>query len=106
MVVVNSSSQDGTVEEAQRFGADVLVVPRHKFNHGLTREQARIHLGTDIVVMMTPDAYAVDSHMLTHLIEPLVSDQAAASYARQIPHEGAHVLEALREALTTRRRVI
>jgi rhamnosyltransferase len=54
---VNSSSGDGTVEEASRLGAEVLVVPRREFNHGLTRELARQKLGTDVVAMLTPDAY-------------------------------------------------
>lgn len=94
VLVVNSSSQDGTVEEAERLGAEVLVVPRKTFNHGLTRELARERLDTEIVVMMTPDAYAVDCEMLTYLVEPLVAGRAAVAYARQIPHERADAFEA------------
>ena len=45
VLVVNSSSGDGTVEEALRLGAEVLVVPRGEFNHGTTREVARKQLG-------------------------------------------------------------
>lgn len=98
VLVVNSSSGDGTIEEAKRLGAEVLVVPRKTFNHGLTREQARIHLGTDIIVMMTPDAYAIHEQMLNPLIEPITLGLAAVSYARQIPHEGADVFESFARA--------
>ena len=51
ILVVNSSSHDGTVELARELGAETLVVPRRSFNHGLTREQARRCLGTPVVVM-------------------------------------------------------
>lgn len=94
VLVVNSSSKDGTVELAQLLGAETLVIPRSEFNHGATRELARKHLKTDIVVMMTPDAYAIDSSMLEMLIQPIVNDKAAVTYARQIPHVGANFFEA------------
>ncbi len=93
VMVVNSSSQDGTIEEAQGLGAETWVVPRAAFNHGTTREQARRRLETDIVVMMTPDAYATDASMLERLVEPVVSRKASLSYGRQCPRENAGVLE-------------
>lgn len=89
IVVTNSSSGDGTVELAKEMGVETLVIPRHTFNHGKTRELARRHLGTDIVVMMTPDAYATDAAMLGRLVAPIVQKKAAVAYARQIPHAGA-----------------
>lgn len=94
VLVVNSSSADGTVELALEMGAVTLVVPRSSFNHGTTREEARKYLGTDIVVMMTPDAYAVDEHVLEALIAPIVDQRAKAAYGRQIPHDGANIFEA------------
>jgi rhamnosyltransferase len=94
VLVVNSSSQDGTVELAQELGAETLVIPRHQFNHGTTREYARRYLGTEVVVMMTPDAYAIHEGMLEALITPLQAGQASIAYARQIPHDGADFFEA------------
>jgi GT2 family glycosyltransferase len=94
LVVVNSSSNDGTVEEAERLGAETLVIPRSEFNHGTTRELARHYLGTKVVVMMTPDAYAVDNTLIEKLTAPIRNGEAAASYARQIPHDGADIFEA------------
>jgi rhamnosyltransferase len=89
ILVINSSSGDGTVELAEEMGAETLIIPRDTFNHGRTRELARLHLNTDIVVMMTPDAYATDQMMLSRLIAPLLQKKAAVAYARQIPHAGA-----------------
>ena len=94
VIVFNSSSNDGTVEEAKRLGAETLVIPREEMNHGWAREISRKTLGTDIVVMMTPDAYAADEHMLEKLVEPIISGKAAISYARQIPHPGANIVSA------------
>ena len=98
VLVVNSSSQDGTVEQAKASGAEVLVVKRADFNHGSTRERARKFLGTDIVVMVTPDAYAVDKDVLGKLIDPLLHGQAKIAYARQLPHDGANFFEAFSRA--------
>jgi GT2 family glycosyltransferase len=94
VIVVNSSSHDGTVEEARRLGAETLVIPRVQFNHGLTRELVRKKLATPIVIMMTPDAYPVGDDLVEKLTEPLRAGRAAASYARQIAHDGAGILEA------------
>lgn len=98
VVVVNSSSQDGTVELAREMGVETLVVPRRDFNHGATRELVRRYLGTDIAVMMTPDAYALSPGFLDKLIEPIVTGKAGVAYARQIPHEGADFFEAFPRA--------
>jgi rhamnosyltransferase len=93
VLVVNSSSGDGTVEVARELGAETLVLPRNQFNHGATREIARRHLGTAVVVMMTPDAVATGPMVLPRLVAPILSGRAAVSYARQIPRQGAGVIE-------------
>jgi len=94
VVVVNSSSNDGTVELAREMGADSLVIPRSEFNHGATREKARKYLSTDIVVMVTPDAYPATPQTLSQLIAPIIAGSASIAYARQLPHDGAGFFEA------------
>lgn len=84
VLVVDSASTDGTGELAKEMGADVLHIPKGSFNHGLTREKARLALGTDIVVMVTQDAYAENKETLEKLIEPIRSQKAALSYGRQL----------------------
>ncbi|KHD08601.1 glycosyltransferase [Candidatus Thiomargarita nelsonii] len=94
VLVIDSSSKDDTIKLAQQMGAETLVIPQEEFNHGATRELARKHLNTDIVVMMTQDAYPQSSDFLQYLVAPLLEGTAAVSYARQIPHEGADFFEA------------
>lgn len=93
VMVIDSSSKDGTAEEAEAMGIETIVIPQTLFNHGLTREMARKHLGTDIVVLITPDAYAVNTTVLEKLVQPLVENKASAAYARQLPHDGAGFFE-------------
>jgi rhamnosyltransferase len=94
VLVLDSSSNDDTVKYAKEMGAETLVIDRETFNHGTTRELARRHLNTSIVVMVTQDAYAVDEHALGLLIQPLVDGNASVSYGRQLPHIGASYYEA------------
>jgi rhamnosyltransferase len=95
ILVVDSSSSDGTVAEAQRLGVEALVVPRREFNHGTTREWARQQLATEVVVMLTQDARARDEHALGRLVEPLLAGEAVVSYGRQVPRAGAGMFETL-----------
>lgn len=85
ILIIDSSSQDNTVLYARSLGITVTVIPKQEFNHGLTREKARKMLDVDIVVCMTPDAYAQET-TLEKLIEPIVQKKAAIAYAKQIPH--------------------
>lgn len=93
LLIVDSSSTDRTVEIAKQFDAEVLVIPKTEFNHGGTRERGRKYLQSDIVVMMTQDAYP-NEQTIFQLIQPLISGAAAVAYARQIPHIGAGYFEA------------
>ena len=94
VLVVNSSSEDNTVQLAEKMGAETLVIPRAAFNHGTTRELARKHLKSKIFVLATPDAYAAKADLLEKLVCPIVQKKASISYARQIPHKGAKFFEA------------
>ncbi len=98
ILVVNSSSNDGTVESARELGAEVLVVPRTSFNHGRTRELARRRLGTPVVVMLTPDAHAERADFLERLTAPIRAGEAAITYGRQVARDGADAIEAFDRA--------
>lgn len=89
VMVFNSSSNDGTVEEAERLGAETFIIPRKNMNAGYSREATRKKLNTDIFVAMTPDAYALDENMIETLVKPIMEGKAAVAYARQIPHDDA-----------------
>lgn len=98
VLVVNSSSHDGTVELARQLGAETLVVPRHEFNHGLTRNLARRFLRTPVCVMLTPDAYPLHDDFLERLTAPVRQGVAAVAYGRQEARDGADLFERLGRA--------
>jgi rhamnosyltransferase len=89
ILVVNSSSGDGTLEAARTHNVETLLIPRQAYNHGTSRELARQHLNTDLLVMLTPDAYLAAPESLELLLKPLLFKQAESAYARQIPHRKA-----------------
>lgn len=93
ILVVDSSSKDQTCQIAKSMGVEILAIRREEFNHGATREMARKHLNTDIVVMVTPDAYAIDNNVLEVLVRPILENAAEAAYGRQIPHNPSNFFE-------------
>jgi len=85
IIIIDSSSEDNTVEIAQRFGAKTMVIPRQIFNHGRTRNLAAGEAEGDILVFMTQDAMPFDNRLLGNLTAPLEGNDIAASYGRHIP---------------------
>lgn len=89
IIVVDSESNDGTPQLAHDLGCTVLPIDRSNFNHGGTRNLASLHAQGDIIVFMTQDALPFDSFFLQHLLEPILSGKAIASYARQVAYPNA-----------------
>lgn len=93
IVVVDSSSVDGTASLARRFGCDVTEIPKASFNHGATRNLAASRSHGDVLVFMTQDALPVDATFLGRLVRPIAEGEAVATFARQVPYPGANPTE-------------
>ncbi|MBW7475044.1 glycosyltransferase [Paenibacillus oenotherae] len=93
IIVVDSSSTDGTAELAQQYGARVFTVLQSEFDHGGTRNYAAGLARGDILVFMTQDAIPADSSMLCELTRPLQDERVACSYGRQLARADATILE-------------
>jgi len=93
VIIIDSSSEDKTVDIAKEFDARTIVIPRHAFNHGRTRNLAAKEARGDILVFMTQDALPVDDTLLRTLTAPLQKPDIAATFGRQIPRAGASPLE-------------
>jgi rhamnosyltransferase len=94
ILIIDSSSDDDTIEMVRHLNVKVITIPRDEFNHGAVREYGRRILGTDIIVMMTQDAIPKSERLLESLTRPLLRGEASVTYARQIPRKGADILEA------------
>jgi len=94
VVVIDSSSSDGTASLAEAAGYRVLSVPRSEFNHGATR-QLVVDLLEDleVVVFLTQDAVLASSDALGDLVTSLLDRSVGAAYGRQLPRPGATPIE-------------
>jgi rhamnosyltransferase len=95
IIVVDSSSSDGTGELAEREGARVFTVLQSEFDHGGTRNYAASLAKGDVYVFMTQDAVPYDEHLLHELVKPLYNEEVACVYGRQLARSDASVLEKL-----------
>ena len=93
VIVIDSSSEDKTVDIAREFDTKTIVIPRHTFNHGRTRNLAATEATGDTLVFMTQDALPMDHTLFRNLTSPLENSDIAATFARQIPREDASPLE-------------
>jgi rhamnosyltransferase len=93
ITVIDSSSDDDTVDIAKSFGAKTIVIPRSAFNHGKTRNIAAMEAKGDILVFMTQDALPSDNTLLSKLTAPLKKSGIAATFGRHIPGADASPLE-------------
>jgi len=93
VIIIDSSSEDKTLDIARKFHAKTIVIPGNTFNHGKTRNQAARQATGDTLVFMTQDALPVDSTLLRTLTTPLQASDIAATFGRQIPKTDASPLE-------------
>jgi len=93
VVVVDSSSDDGS-DALLRQRANVFVsIPRASYNHGLTRNLAIERSGGDVIVLTVQDALPNAHDWLSKLVAPLRADErVAGAFARQIPRPDASPL--------------
>ncbi|HEY4381127.1 MAG TPA: glycosyltransferase [Acidobacteriaceae bacterium] len=95
VLIVDSSSDDGTRELAQAEGYSVLRIERQDFNHGGTRQLALNSVPwANIVVYLTQDAVLATPDSLDRLLSAFEDPSVAAAYGRQLPRHGAGPIEA------------
>ncbi len=71
----------------------VKHIAKREFDHGYTRRRAVGELKSPYFVMMTDDALPTDEYLVEKLLEPLLTGEAAISYARQLPAPDCGVIE-------------
>jgi rhamnosyltransferase len=71
LVAVDSGSTDSTVQILTDFGATVVAIEPHEFNHGLTRNLAARHARGDLLVYINKKVLPANDDWLANLIRPL-----------------------------------
>ncbi len=98
ILVIDSSSDDGSAELARSLGCRVEVIPQAEFNHGGTRNRGARAAGAAITIFLTQDALPADDRFVERLVAPIRDGSAAAAYARQVPYADADPAEVLARA--------
>ncbi|PLX87098.1 MAG: rhamnosyltransferase [Desulfuromonas sp.] len=94
-LVIDSSSDDATVELLEAAGCELHRIARDQFNHGGTRRLAsELCAEADLVVFMTQDAHLADRHALQRLVDSFGDPRVGAAYGRQLPRPTANAIEA------------
>jgi rhamnosyltransferase len=95
VLVLDSSSTDGTPDRARQDGCRVVIIPRAEFRHGGTRQHAaELASGADILVYLTQDSILADANALARLTAAFEDASVGAAYGRQLPRPGANPIEA------------
>jgi rhamnosyltransferase len=95
ILIVDSSSDDGTRELALAEGYKVFQIDQLDFNHGGTRKLALdLVPWASIVVYLTQDAVLATPDALDQLLAAFNDPDVAAAYGRQLPRADAGPIEA------------
>ncbi|KWR72754.1 glycosyltransferase family 2 protein [Pseudomonas sp. PI1] len=93
ILIVDSSSTDGTYQEAQIGTKKALQIPSCQFNHGGTRQYlVDTSPEYDFYIFMTQDAYLEDSKAIENIMAPFSDPHVGAVCGRQLPHHDANIL--------------
>lgn len=91
--IVDSSSEDGTLELALKHKINVTVIPKIEFDHGKTRQlMVNKFPDYDYYIFLTQDAYLNDSKSIESILAPFKDPSVGAAYGRQLPHLDANLL--------------
>ncbi|MEX5354142.1 glycosyltransferase family 2 protein [Pseudomonas juntendi] len=93
IIIVDSSSSDGTAEVGQQYSNKFISIPSADFNHGGTRQlMIDRHPEYDIYIFLTQDSYLHDVDSIRNLLLPFANEKVGAVCGRQLPHLDANLL--------------
>jgi rhamnosyltransferase len=93
IVLVDSYSDDDTVEIARSYGAIVKQISREKFTYGKGMNVGMAAADTRYVVSLSAHAVPTDRYWLQELIDSIEPEDVAGAYGRQVAGPDAHALE-------------
>ena len=95
VLVVDSSSSDGSPALYADWGAEVRQIPRAEFRHGGTRQlAAEWSADCELLVYLTQDAIPAKARSISSLLAAFEDRKVGLAYGRQLPRYGAAAIEA------------
>jgi rhamnosyltransferase len=95
VLVIDSSSTDGTPDLFKAAGFNVHVIPKSEFGHGKTRNLgARMCEGHDVLIYLTQDAIPAATDLVAKMVKAFENPKVAVATGRQLPHDDANTAAA------------
>ena len=93
ILLIDSSSEDKTIDIAKNFNIDIRIIKKKDFNHSITRNIALQYDSVDFYLFITQDILPKDDSLIPNLYNCLKKNEAVVSYARQLPYADASPIE-------------
>lgn len=94
VLVIDSSSKDGTADLFRTWGARVHVIPQSEFDHGGTRRLAvQLVAPAEYIVFLTQDAIPASSDAIEQLLKGFEDKKVGMTYGCQLPRQQARGIE-------------
>jgi rhamnosyltransferase len=94
IIVIDSESDDDTLEAIKSYDVKLIRIKRKEFDHGGTRNFAAGFASGEYLVFLTQDALPVDDRTIDNLVKPMQDDPGiAVTYGRQTAYPSARPLE-------------
>lgn len=95
IIVIDSDSNDGSLEVSQSAGFTVHQIKKNEFNHGGTRQFAVNMLGSvDVAVFLTQDTILYSDKSIKNLVNIFDDSTIGCAFGRQLPRANANHIEA------------
>ncbi|HWQ77156.1 MAG TPA: polysaccharide pyruvyl transferase family protein, partial [Syntrophomonas sp.] len=94
-IVVDSGSQDDTVQCAEASGATVVQTSQAEFSHSYSRNLGASKATGEYLLFMTQDALPSGELWLYHLLRPIISGEVVAVSCREIPREDSSLFSCI-----------
>lgn len=95
IIVVDSASEDHTVEICKKHNVHLIQIQRKDFNHAKTRDMVLRQCETDVVVFLTQDAIPYNNQTIGNLVKALGQDSVVIATGRQVARNDASAFEKL-----------
>lgn len=84
VILVDSGSEDATVEIASRFGAKIVHIAPSEFSFGRSLNMGCDAATGDLIAIPSAHVYPVHNAWVSSLVAPFADDEVALTYGRQV----------------------
>lgn len=86
LIIVDSSSNDNTLNIARKYTDNIISISKNKFDHGGTRTMVGKIAKGDLLIYFTQDALPYDDFTIENIIKIFKNEKVGAAYGRQISY--------------------